>query len=194
MITSIDQLDLDKRYTYADYLTWRLDEYVELIRGKIFRMSPAPNKRHQIAVFELGVQLHPYFKTKVCQVFLAPFDVQLPLSKIEGETSTVVQPDLLVVCDPEKITKQCCIGAPDLVVEILSPSTSQKDIKDKYELYEEAGVREYWIVDPINEVLDQFVLEEGRYQLRKKYAGQATVPAAIFPGLEIDLKVVFQED
>ena len=191
MITSIDQLDLDKTYTYADYLTWRLEEYVELIRGKIFRMSPSPNREHQRVSRRLTAYFLPFFEQGDCELFIAPMDVRLFGKAEEKDTLTVVQPDLFVVCDPSKMHFSACFGAPDFIVEILSPSTSRKDVTDKYDLYQEAGVREYWIVDPVHHLLEQHVLERGKFTFKGRYGRIDAVKPAIFPELSIDLERVF---
>ncbi len=191
-ITDISQLDLNGSYTYADYLLWQFEERVELIRGKLFRMSPAPNRRHQTMLGELHLQIAPFFKKQHCQVFLAPFDVRLSVSKRKGQDTTVVQPDLCVICDPGKLDERGCAGAPDLIIEILSPGNSKKEMREKFEVYEEAGVREYWLVNPLDNVVLVYVLNEAG-----KYIGLAPVTedqelrAAIFPDLVIDLKEVF---
>ncbi|MEM6299864.1 MAG: Uma2 family endonuclease, partial [Bacteroidota bacterium] len=176
MITSLDQLDLSKTYSYADYLNWRFDEMVELLRGRIFKMSPAPSRKHQeISMNLIGVLL-PYFKRDTtCKLYHAPFDVRLyNRQKSVGanqEIFTVVQPDLCVICDPEKIDEQGCNGAPDLIIEILSPGNSKKEMKIKYALYEECGVKEYWVIYPTEESLLQFVLDQnGKYVLKDTFS------------------------
>src|SRR5215217_1614082 len=148
-ITDINQLDLEGTYTYADYLLWRFEERLELIKGKIFKMSPAPNRRHQTILGHLHLPIGSFFKNHYCQVFLAPFDVRLPKKNqntSDGKIYTVVQPDLCIICDESKLDDRGCLGAPDLIVEILSPGNSRKEMDNKFELYEECGVREYWLV------------------------------------------------
>ena len=133
--------DLRSRtYTYADYLTWEFPQRVELILGKIFVMSPAPNSNHQDISAWLGYQMMGYFKSHRCRIFMAPFDVVLPSRPDIAES--VVQPDICVICDELKIQEKRCYGPPDLVVEILSPSTRRKDLNQKRMLYESHGVRE----------------------------------------------------
>ncbi len=192
-ITDISQLDLNGSYTYADYLLWQFEERVELIRGKLFRMSPAPADGTKLCSRRIAsFQIEPFFKKQPCQVFLAPFDVRLPISRRKGQDTTVVQPDLCVICDPEKLDERGCAGAPDLIIEILSPGNSKKEMREKFEVYEEAGVREYWLVNPSDNVVLIYVLNEAG-----KYIGLAPVTedqelrAAIFPELVIDLKEVF---
>ena len=153
-ITNINQLNLNKLYTYADYLTWQFQERVELIKGKIFKMSPAPLNIHQAISINLIRDMSVFFKGNNCVIRHAPFDVRLiKKTAKDQEIETVVQPDICVICDREKLDDRGCIGAPDLIVEILSPSTKNKDIKDKFELYEQNEVREYWIVDPNNKTV-----------------------------------------
>jgi Uma2 family endonuclease len=193
-ITDYAQLDPEKIYTYADYLKWKFQERVELIRGKIFKMSPAPNTAHQRISIFFSTRFFNFFEKKPCQVFAAPFDVRLPVSRKKGQDTTVVQPDLCVICDEKKLDQKGCAGAPDLVIEILSPGNSRKEMREKFEVYEEAGVREYWIVDPERESVISYVLnKQGKYiGLPPKTAGQRMAPA-IFPELQIDLGEVFRE-
>ncbi|MEL6625129.1 MAG: Uma2 family endonuclease, partial [Bacteroidota bacterium] len=149
IVTDIQALDLNKSYTYADYLLWQFKERVELIRGRIFKMSPAPSMGHQEISTNLMGEIYQYLKRKTCKVFHAPFDVRLPLSEsqmTDQKVDTVVQPDICVVCDPQKLESRGCIGAPDWIIEILSKSTSNKYLNEKYDLYQNTGVKEYWIV------------------------------------------------
>ncbi len=193
-ITDISLLDFDKLYTYAHYLTWQFKERVELIKGRLFKMSPAPLVRHQRILGELYMPFANYLKGNPCLVFLAPFDVRFPKDKNDKYPYTVVQPDICVICDPNKLDEKGCHGAPDLIVEILSPSTSSKDTHEKFRLYEEFGVQEYWIVDPSNNLLDIFLLDEnGKYTLLGKFDKTDTVPVSLFPDLFIELKEVFEE-
>ncbi|MGF1533551.1 MAG: Uma2 family endonuclease, partial [Bernardetiaceae bacterium] len=173
-ITDINELDLNGTYSYADYLTWRLEQSVELIKGKIFKMSPAPSMRHQRVSGKLYVKAFLALKEKPCELFSAPFDVRLldkkKSSQLNQDVYTVVQPDICVICDKGKLDERGCIGAPDLIIEILSPGNSKKEMKIKYALYEESGVREYWIVFPSEQVLQQFVLDEkNRYVLKNSF-------------------------
>jgi Uma2 family endonuclease len=194
MITSLDQLNPDGSYTYADYLLWQLQERIELIRGKIVRMSPAPSRRHQEAASNLHGMMWAHFKGKPCKVFTAPFDVRLPRKAQPGDKAyTVVQPDLCVVCDPAKLDDRGCEGAPDLVVEILSPGNTRREMREKFEVYEESGVREYWMVHLGDKTVQVFVLHEadGRFHGIKPFVDGDLMPAQIFPDLRIDLAEVF---
>lgn len=189
-ITDIGQLDLTKRYTYADYLTWQFTDRVELIMGKIFKMSPAPTSSHQYAVSVIHATIFQFLKGKPCKVFPAPFDVSLP--DASGISLTVVQPDITVICDPTKITEQGCNGAPDLVVEVISKSSVKKDLHEKYSIYEQAGVKEYWIVQPQDRSLIICTLnEKGRYQPAKPITIGDTAMSSVLSGLEVNLDELF---
>src|SRR5690606_17818669 len=147
-------------YTYADYLSFSFDYMVELIRGKIFKMSPAPKTIHQQISIRLSSHIFNELKGKKCQVFSAPFDVILPIAGKERlQSTTVVQPDIVIICNSDIVEEAGCFGAPDWIIEILSPHTSKKDLQLKYDIYEEAGVKEYWIVMPEQQLIEVFLLE-----------------------------------
>jgi Uma2 family endonuclease len=193
----VEEPDLAGTYTYADYLTWWWDERVELIKGKIYKMSPAPNTTHQRVVLELSRQISNYLKRKECQVFIAPFDVRLPNSKRKGNQyiDTVVQPDICVICDPSKIDEAGCLGAPDWIIEILSPHTSAKDLSKKYDVYEQSKVKEYWVIHPMEGTVLIFILNmKGKYESRSKpYIRTDKLTPVMLPGLVINLEEVFPE-
>ncbi|MBS4052297.1 MAG: Uma2 family endonuclease [Methylomonas sp.] len=197
-ITQLSQLDPNGIYSYADYLTWQLEESVELIKGKIMAMSPAPSRKHQTVITNLGGKLYQFFHKKPCNLFYAPFDVKLydrrkSLLK-NGEAFSVVQPDLCVICDKDKLTEQGCDGAPDWIIEVLSSGNSRKEVRLKFDLYEESGVGEYWLVFPYEQIVQQFVLDDnGKYQLRALYPGNEIAIPHLFPDLQIDLNDVFAE-
>lgn len=194
IITDLSQLDPEGSYTYADYLLWRFQERVELIRGRLFRMSPAPNVLHQQISREVSRILFNFFHENPCQVFAAPFDVRLPVGRKKGEDTTVVQPDLCVICDPAKLDEHGCAGAPDLVVEILSPGNSTREMREKYRVYEEAGVREYWIVNPAEKLALVYVLNEsGIFIGLAPVTVEDPLQSSVFPDLAIDLKEVFNQ-
>ncbi|WP_273216380.1 Uma2 family endonuclease [Runella zeae] len=196
MITSLDQLDLSKQYTYADYLKWRFQERVELIRGRIFKMSPAPARKHQAISRYITSQMVKYFENQPCEWYYAPFDVRLPrkTSKADKQVYTVVQPDICVICDKTKLDKRGCVGAPDLIIEILSPGNSKKEMKDKFEVYEEAGVREYWIVQSTyNNVLVYTLNEQGIFIGHRPFIEDEIMHSFIFPELKVDLREVFKD-
>ncbi|NVO84648.1 Uma2 family endonuclease [Hymenobacter terrestris] len=194
VITDISQLDLTKTYTYADYLTWRLDEFVELIRGKVRQMSPAPRVRHQSVSFRLSTLIGGLLRGGACQGFAAPFDVRLLKSTPDGDAriSTVVQPDLCVICDGAKLDEFGCVGAPDWIIEILSPGNVAHDSKTKFDLYEENGVREYWMVDPGLKNVMVYVLENDQYQLQGEFYQPGPIPVATLPGTTLEWAEVFE--
>ena len=193
---SIDDLDFSKTYTYADYYSWRFEERLELIKGKIFKMSPAPSNNHQTIAFNIGGELYAFLKNKSCKAYVAPFDVRLVRDeKSDKKVKTVVQPDVCVICDQSKLTDQRgCLGAPDLVIEILSPGNNKKEIKIKYDLYEEFGVKEYWVVYPDEQSLLRYVLNnEGKFitESRALTAGDKII-TPILPGFELALDDIFR--
>ncbi|GIZ15176.1 Uma2 family endonuclease [Capnocytophaga catalasegens] len=193
-ITDINQLDMNGVYTYADYLLWKFQERVELIKGKIFKMSPAPSRKHQDISRKINRKLDAFFCNGSCNLYYAPFDVRLPQkSKKDEQIYTVVQPDLCVICDPKKLDERGCIGAPDLIIEILSPGNSKKEMKNKYELYQEAGVREYWVVNPLEENILIYVLDNGKYHSLKPVVDDFAC-SEIFLDLKIHTDDIFEQE
>ncbi|MBC7874204.1 MAG: Uma2 family endonuclease [Ferruginibacter sp.] len=191
--SNVEEPDSSLTYTYADYLQWKFEERLELFRGKIFKLS-STNTKHQDISRNILVPMAVFLKKMPCKVFAAPFDVRLPVKnrKKDNEVITVVQPDVCIVCDELKLDSRGCWGAPDLVVEILSPGNSKKEIRLKHELYEEAGVKEYWIVNPIEENIVVFVLnEEGKFSGLKMYASDDTIHSFAVPGLNINVTEIF---
>ena len=184
----------DERFTYGDYLTWDDGERWELIDGVAYIMTPAPSPYHQLVLGELFIQFRNFLRYTPCQIYLAPFDVRLPEGdEAEEEVRTVVQPDITVVCDRSKLDDKGCKGIPDLIIEILSPSTARKDLKEKFLRYERAGVREYWIVDPSGKMVTVFKLSEGgQYGRPDVYSEEDRVKVGILEGLEIELEPVFR--
>lgn len=187
---------LDERFTYGQYLEWDDEERWELIDGVPFNMTPAPVRRHQGILMRVSLIVGNFLSGKPCQAYFAPFDVRLPdkSEQDDNDVPTVVQPDLVVICDEKKLDDRGCRGAPDLVVEILSPSTSRKDIGVKFSLYERHGVREYWIIHPAEESLMVFTLgEDGRYGRPQGYGRGDMATSIVLEGLELDLEEVFGE-
>ena len=191
VITNIEQLDLiNGVYTYADYVLWNIKERLEIIKGKIFRLD-TPDVSHQKISGNLYGEMYHYFKGKSCKLFAAPFDVVLKNKK--GVEDSVVQPDICVVCDPKKLENdKHCLGAPDLIIEILSPGNTKKEMRYKYELYEEAGVYEYWVVRPIDKEITQFVLENGKYRALPPIIEGDMVSSAKFPELTVATEDIFR--
>jgi Uma2 family endonuclease len=192
----LSDLDLNQTYTYADYLQWTFEERLELIKGKIFKMTPAPAPIHQNTSWNISGELYNYLKGKTCQAFSAPFDVRLPQvnhSDINKDIYTVVQPDISVVCDAGKIDSKGCTGAPDIVIEILSPGDNKKELRNKYEVYEESGVKEYWITSLQDTTFLQYTLtNEGHYQASRPMTMGDQVITPVLPGFILDLHVIFE--
>jgi Uma2 family endonuclease len=176
-------------FTYSDYLQWEGDERWELIDGEAYLMSPAPLEPHQKVSMVLSARLYHFLRGKTCQVYSAPFDVRLDPT---GADDTVVQPDIVVICDRSKIDRRGCFGVPDMAVEILSPSTTARDRVQKYNLYRRFGVREYWIIDPDAKTLRVCLLRGGKYTTRDYGAGDS-VPVSVLPGCVIELAEVFED-
>lgn len=190
----IQEPDLTGSYTARDYISWKTDELMELIKGKVFKMAAAPLWRHQEVLGELHIIFRRYVKNP-CKVGLSPVDVFLIHPGEDWkETNNIVQPDLCIICDPEKIDPRGCMGAPDLVVEILSPSTAKKDVGVKRDLYEEYGVKELWIVHPQDATILVHVLQNGKYHILPLVVKGDTLPSPTFPELIVDLDEVFPDE
>jgi len=178
-------------YSYADYLTFKMEEMVELIKGKVFKMT-APKRIHQKISGTVFTKIHNYLENKKCQVYSAPFDVRLPVKSRKNEDIyTVVQPDICVICDLEKLDDYGCIGAPDLVIEILSEGNNKKELKNKFEVYEESGVLEYWIINPMGQTLTINTLVKGIYQSSKLLTSGDEIMTPILPDFILKLEDVF---
>ncbi len=188
-------LDINKRYSYADYLTWMDDKRCELYDGYIVELTTPLRKHQEVSGNFIGI-IGNYIRGKTIKAYHAPFDVRFPTSQNslkDEQIFTVLQPDLCIICDPTKLDDRGCLGAPDFIIEITSPETSSSDIKYKYKIYEQHGVLEYWIVSPVDETVTVFVLDEnGKYQFNGMFAGDNKIPVHILNGeLEIDLAEVF---
>jgi len=182
------------KYSYADYLTWTMDEMVELIKGKVFKMNAAPKRLHQKISLKITIKLYHFLEGKSCEVYEAPFDVRLPVkSKKNEDVFTVVQPDICVICDKTKLDDAGCIGAPDLIVEILSKGNNKKELQNKYEVYEESGVHEYWIIHPDEQTLLIYTLTEGKYIPSKLFTTGDIVSSQIIRGFALNLDDVFND-
>ncbi|OHD29227.1 MAG: hypothetical protein A2086_16680 [Spirochaetes bacterium GWD1_27_9] len=186
-------LNLNKKYTYKDYLNFPDDFRCEIINGVIYNMSAAPRRMHQKISGEIFRQFANYLKGKPCEVYDAPFDVRIPLTKEDSDykIDTVVQPDIVVVCNQSKLDDAGCLGSPDLIIEIISESTAHKDLKIKFNLYEKAGVKEYWVVFPDEKVIQIFKLVNGEYGKPEVYGTDDKIEVKYLDDLVIDLKEVF---
>jgi len=178
----------NKHYTFTDYMSWDDDQRWEIIDGELYMMS-APTTRHQEISGNLFLLFGNHLKGKTCNVYYAPFDVCL---KSDTTDDTVVQPDLVIICDDSIMMKTGCSGAPDMVIEILSPSTATRDFAIKLTLYERTGVREYWVVSPDEKQVITYILENERY-IMKPYSEKETAPVHILEDYEINLAEVFAE-
>ena len=179
-------------YTYKDYLSLPADELWELIDGVPYNMAP-PGINHQRVSMALSSIFYNYLKGKDCEVFTAPFGVRLPKENEEDEyIKDVIMPDITIVCDKNKLDSKGCRGGPDLIVEILSPSTGKIDIKDKRLLYQGRGVKEYWIADPVHKIIQVYRIKKtGRYTFPETYVSDEKIKVGIFKGLEINLEEIF---
>ena len=191
-------LDFNRQYTYADYLTWTDNKMRELLNGFIRLMSPAPALKHSIVSRKLGTAMINYIDRNGgdCQVFYAPFDVRFPKNPdktADNQIYSVLQPDICIVCDPSKLDEQGCLGAPDMVVEILSLSSLRYDMKEKFNIYEAGGVKEYWVVSPKEKGINVFLLQEnGKYDNGTVYEGIVQVPVQTLEGLKISTETLFK--
>ncbi|MCR9084162.1 MAG: Uma2 family endonuclease [Cyclobacteriaceae bacterium] len=181
-------------YSYSDYLTWQFDEVVELIRGKIFKKAAAAPKRiHQRISLKLATKFYTFLEGKRCQVYEAPFDVRFPkTSNEDSQIFDVVQPDICVICDLDKLDDRGCLGAPDLIVEILSPSNNETELRYKFDLYESQEVKEYWIVSPENQTFTINTLIDQRYVTSRMMTSGDVVESAVIKGFSLDLKSFFE--
>ena len=192
----VEEPDSSLEYSYADYLKWKFEERVELIKGKIMKMT-APNRKHQDVSGNLFFTVKQFLFDKSCKVYVAPFDVRLPRKNksTDEEIITVVQPDVCIICDTTKLDDKGCIGAPDLVIEILSPGNSKKEIRLKYEVYEEAGVKEYWIINPVEENVAVLLLNvSGKFEGARLYATGDIIYSNAVAGLTVNLSDIFQNN
>ncbi|MBC7885645.1 MAG: Uma2 family endonuclease [Saprospiraceae bacterium] len=194
-IDEVDEpvIDYNKVYTYGDYLKLEIEEMVEIIRGKIFRMSPAPKIKHQGINGNLHSIIHTFLKGKICRVYHAPTDVVLPIeNKKRTKSTTVVQPDICVICDPKIIEENAVFGTPDFVIESVAGKDVKRDTQYKYSIYEEAGVGEYWIVFGEMRFVEVYILENGKYQRLNAFSEDDIIPVKTLPGLSISMDDIFE--
>jgi Uma2 family endonuclease len=181
-------------YSYADYLGWDLEYMVEIIKGRLFKMHAAPKRIHQKISLYIATELYQFLKENTCEVYEAPFDVRLPVkSKRNEEIFTVVQPDICVICNTDKLDEAGCLGAPDLIIEILSRGNNQKELQYKYEVYEESGVTEYWVIHPDEQTLLVYTLREGKYVPSRLFTSGDIVKSGCIKGFALDLELLFKE-
>ncbi|HVS12739.1 MAG TPA: Uma2 family endonuclease [Thermoanaerobaculia bacterium] len=188
--------DSGRRYTYGDYVQWTGDERWELVDGQVFDMTPAPSRLHQQVVVRMLFQIEGRLRGHRCQVYVAPFDVRLPKGdEPDEQVDTVVQPDIVVICDPAKLDDAGCRGAPDWIVEILSPRTSARDQELKRDLYRRSGVREYWHLDPVSRGLVRYRRDEaaGGFSEPVRGVAEGRIATSVLPDLEVDFDEVFAD-
>lgn len=182
------QRNAERRFTYADYSTWPAGERWELIDGTAYAMGPAPVRLHQKVLLQIARQVADALEGKTCEVYVTPFDVRLPkANEADDMLDSVVQPDLSVICDPAKLDDKGCRGAPDWIVEVLSPATASHDHLTKRALYERAGVREFWLVHPTDRIATLYrQVAPQRFGPAEivELAGQT--PVSILPEIVID--------
>lgn len=194
-VYTFNELDESLTYSYANYLNWLFDERLELIKGKIFKMSPAPSRVHQQILTNLFKPIVNFLDGMSCKVYVAPFDVRFPKnSKADKDIYTVLQPDICVICDKTKLDDRGCLGAPDLVVEILSPGNNKKELLYKYKVYEEFGVKEYWVVSQSDQSILIYTLDNaGKFQPSKIFTLSEEVTSTVLPGFVLKLDDVFED-
>lgn len=193
-MTASPRMKQQERFTYADYLTWSDEERWEIVDGMAYAMSPAPSQSHQLISGNLYRQIAVHLHGKPCKTFYSPFDVRFSenLNQSDNYVDTVVQPDIIVVCDPEKLEERGCIGPPDLVIEISSPSTGAYDLTVKFDLYQRFGVKEYWIVNSVEQSVMVFKLQEnGFYGAPGRFCRDNQIAVPLLGDLTIDLGDVF---
>lgn len=184
-----------KKYSYADYLTWDDDTRMELIEGIPYDMSPAPLRIHQEISMEISRQIANHLVDKPCKVYAAPFDVRLADPKAKDENIfNVVQPDIAIICDREKLDDKGCLGSPDLIMEVVSPSSVAKDMIKKLNLYEKFSVKEYWLIHPVDKIIMVYKLEElEKYARPIVYPFEEEIPLGIFNDFAISIKALMDE-
>lgn len=189
-------LKAEKRFTYADYKHWPADERWELHDGRAVAMSPAPTVQHQVIAGNFHHWFKNFLKGKPCRVYISPIDVLLPTYEGQDahEVDRVLQPDVIVVCDREKIRKANIFGAPDLAIEVLSPSTAKRDEGEKRDLYARAGVKELWLADPENLTVKRYALVDGEYRKPDVFGPEDALPSSALEGVTLPLGEIFEVD
>lgn len=193
-VRTFNEIDVSLTYTYANYLNWLFPERVELIKGKVFEMSPAPSRVHQEVTGNLYRKLGNFLSGKECKVYIAPFDVRFPKeSKKDKDIYTVLQPDICVICDKGKLDYRGCVGAPDIVVEVLSPGNTKMELVNKYKIYEEFGVKEYWVVSQSKQNILIYTLDSGKFRPSEVFNSNDIITSPFLPGFELKLNDVFAD-
>jgi Uma2 family endonuclease len=189
-------INIKKKYSYADYLTWIDDRRRELWDGLVKLMSPAPTRKHQAVSGNLYGIIWQYLRSKPCNIYHAPFDVRLPYGENKGDENiyTVVQPDISIICDQDKLDEKGCIGPPDMIIEIVSAQNSKRDVEEKFKLYEKHGIKEYWTVFPFEKTVNVYVLSDsGKYENIGMFAEDSDVKITVLENFTVNLSEVFQD-
>lgn len=189
-ISKVAEISLSQIYSYANYLGWKSEDRLELIRGQVFKMSPLTSATHQRWCGFMYAKLYEYLSDKEAEVFIAPLDVRLPdRSGQNRDIFTVVQPDIFIVCDADKLEENGCLGAPDIVIEILSDGNNWRELTDKFRVYEEAGVKEYWIINPKRKHFFVYRLDKyHRFQSEGANLYSDGRLSSVFPDFKLNLK------
>jgi len=195
LISKVSDLDFSETYSYADYFRWKFEDRMELVRGKVFKLLSVSSTLHQQVCGLLYIKLCASLIPHGFEVFIAPFDVRLSnRSNADEDIYTVVQPDLCVICSPDKVDERGCIGSPDLIIEVLSEGNNRRELIEKFDVYEEAGVREYWIIHPIKKYFFLYYLnEKGKYQSAGKNLYGREVASVIFPNFKLNMQDLFRD-
>ncbi|WP_316805495.1 Uma2 family endonuclease [Pedobacter nototheniae] len=193
-IQKFEDIDASLTYSYGDYLKWLFDDRVELIKGKVFKMSPAPSRAHQEISGNIFIKIRNFLENHSCKVYNAPFDVRFSKESIaDAAIYTVLQPDICVICDKSKLDERGCVGAPDLIVEILSPGNNKKELLYKYKIYEEFGVKEYWVVSQSDLTILIYTLKAGKFYPSKIFTLSEKITSSVLPGFEVLLDDIFAD-
>lgn len=189
----ITDLNLSKAYSYAEYSRWKFKEQTELINGKVFVNHASPAPVHQEITLKIALAMLNHVQHTPWKVYIAPFDVRIPRDSVKDkDIFTVVQPDICLVCDRSKLDENGCIGAPDIVVEILKPGNTEKELKYKYAVYEEAGVKEYWVVTPMLQSIFIYHQQNGQFQSYRPLVKGDIINTSLLPGFELDVTSIFR--
>ncbi len=187
---------LNGHHSETEHLNWQTEEYASVLQGNLARMAAAPPREHQDIAGRIFSDIEHYLRRKACKVYIAPFDVRLQHTEGEKKSSvrTVVQPDVCIVGNVQKLDRRGCNGAPDTIIEVLAPGNMNRDVKEKYALYEEYGVPEYWMVSPGEMTVMVYLMgADGRYVLSGEYIQPGDIPVQSLPGFSLQWEEIFEQ-